>query len=74
MEIFTLLETLEECLERAKTIPFTQKAIVNEEEIFFDIFGYESWQPMPSRVESVAIGESFVYAGIRVPYNTDSAY
>ena len=33
MEIFTLLETLEECLERARTIPFTQKAIVNEEEI-----------------------------------------
>lgn len=33
MEIFTLLETLEECLERAKTIPFTQKGIVDKEEI-----------------------------------------
>ncbi len=33
MEIFTLLETLEECLERAKTIPFTQKSIVDKEEI-----------------------------------------
>ena len=33
MEIFTLLETLEECLERARTIPFTQKGIVNKEEI-----------------------------------------
>ena len=33
MEIFTLLETLEECLERAKSIPFTQKAIVDAEEI-----------------------------------------
>ena len=33
MEIFTLLETLEECLERAHTIPFTQKSIVDKEEI-----------------------------------------
>lgn len=33
MEIFTLLETLEECLERAKNIPFTQKVIVDSEEI-----------------------------------------
>ena len=33
MEIFTLLETLEECLERARTIPFTQKCIVDKEEI-----------------------------------------
>ena len=33
MEIFTLLETLEECLERAKNIPFTQKGIVDKGEI-----------------------------------------
>ncbi len=33
MEIFTLLETLEECLEGAKSIPFTQKGIVDKEEI-----------------------------------------
>lgn len=33
MEIFTLLETLEECLERANKIPFTQKGIVDKEEI-----------------------------------------
>lgn len=33
MEIFTLLETLEECLERANNIPFTQKGIVDKEEI-----------------------------------------
>ena len=33
MEIFTLLETLEECLERAKNVPFTQKGIVDKEEI-----------------------------------------
>ena len=33
MEIFTLLETLEECLERSKSIPFTQKGIVDKEEI-----------------------------------------
>ena len=33
MEIFTLLETLEECLEKAKNIPFTQKGIVDKEEI-----------------------------------------
>ena len=33
MEIFTVLETLEECLERAKNVPFTQKGIVDKEEI-----------------------------------------
>ena len=33
MEIFTLLETLEEYLESAKKIPFTQKAIVNTDEV-----------------------------------------
>ena len=33
MEIFTLLETLEECLERASTIPYTQKGIVDKDEI-----------------------------------------
>ncbi len=33
MEIFTLLETLEECLERARNIPFTQKGIVDKGEI-----------------------------------------
>ena len=33
MEIFTLLETLEECLERAKNVPFSQKGIVDKEEI-----------------------------------------
>lgn len=33
MEIFTLLETLEECLERAKNIPFTQKVIIDKEEV-----------------------------------------
>lgn len=33
MEIFTLLETLEECLERAKGLPFTQKVIVDSDEI-----------------------------------------
>ena len=33
MEIFTLLETLEECLERAKKVPFTQKVIVDTDEV-----------------------------------------
>ena len=33
MEIFTLLESLEECLERARNIPFTQKGIVDKGEI-----------------------------------------
>lgn len=33
MEIFTLLETLEECIERAKKVPFTQKVIVDTDEI-----------------------------------------
>ena len=33
MEIFTLLETLEEMLENSKTIPFSTKGIVNKEEM-----------------------------------------
>ncbi len=33
MEIFTLLETLEDIIERSKSVPFTGKGIVNKEEI-----------------------------------------
>lgn len=33
MEIFTLLETLEELLEKGKTIPFTEKCVVDKNEI-----------------------------------------
>lgn len=33
MEIFTLLETLEDILEKSKTVPFTEKAIVDKEEV-----------------------------------------
>ncbi len=33
MEIFTLLETLEDILEKSKTIPFTEKGIVDKTEI-----------------------------------------
>jgi cell division septum initiation protein DivIVA len=33
MEIFTLLETLEDILERSKTIPFSDKGIVDKEEL-----------------------------------------
>ena len=33
MEIFTLLETLEEMLESGKTIPFSNKGIVDKEEM-----------------------------------------
>ncbi len=33
MEIFTLLETLEDILERSRTIPFTEKGVVNKEEL-----------------------------------------
>ena len=33
MEIFTLLETLEDIIERSKNIPFTEKAIVDKEEV-----------------------------------------
>ena len=33
MEIFTLLETLEDILERARSIPFSSKGIVDREEI-----------------------------------------
>ncbi len=36
MEIFTLLETLEEALEKSKTIPFSDKVVVDKEE-FLDI-------------------------------------
>ncbi len=33
MEIFTLLETLEEALERGKNVPFSNKTIVDKDEI-----------------------------------------
>ena len=33
MEIFTLLEALEDILERSKTVPFTDKGIVSKNEI-----------------------------------------
>ncbi len=33
MEIFTLLETLEDILEKSKSVPFTEKAIVDKEEV-----------------------------------------
>ena len=34
MQIFTLLETLEDILERSKTLPFTEKAVIDKEEFF----------------------------------------
>ena len=33
MEIFTLLETLEELLENSRNVPFTDKGIVDKEEM-----------------------------------------
>ncbi len=33
MEIFTLLETLEDMLEKSRGIPFSTKCIVNKDEI-----------------------------------------
>ncbi len=33
MEIFALLETLEDILEKSKTVPFTNKSIVNKSEL-----------------------------------------
>ena len=33
MEIFTLLETLEETLENSRTVPFSGKSIVEKEEL-----------------------------------------
>ena len=33
MEIFTLLETLEDILERSRTIPFTEKSVVEKEQM-----------------------------------------
>ncbi len=36
MEIFTLLETLEEAIENAKTVPFSNKGLIDKEE-FLDL-------------------------------------
>ena len=33
MEIFTLLETLEDMLEKSRAVPFSSKCIVDKEEI-----------------------------------------
>ena len=33
MEIFTLLETLEDIMERSKNIPFTEKGIIEKDEV-----------------------------------------
>ena len=33
MEIFTLLETLEDILEKSRNVPFTNKGIVDKDEI-----------------------------------------
>ena len=33
MEIFTLLETLEDMLEKSRTVPFSGKCITDKEEI-----------------------------------------
>ena len=33
MEIFTLLETLEDILEKGKSVPFTSKTVVDKEEL-----------------------------------------
>ena len=33
MEIFTLLETIEDIFENSKELPFTHKAVVDKEEV-----------------------------------------
>ena len=33
----------------------------------FDIFGYESWQPMPDRVASVSFSDSLTYSNLKCP-------
>ena len=33
MEIFNLLETIEDMLENSKTLPFTNKAVLDKEEL-----------------------------------------
>ena len=33
MEIFTLLETIEDMLENSKELPFVHKAVINKEEV-----------------------------------------
>ena len=33
MEIFTLLETMEDIIERSKAVPFTDKGVVDKEEL-----------------------------------------
>ena len=42
MEIFTLLETLEDILEKSKNVPFTTKSIVDKEEFLEKIEVYFS--------------------------------
>ena len=36
MEIFNLLETIEDMLENSKTLPFTNKAVLDKEEFALD--------------------------------------
>ena len=38
MEIFTLLETLEDILEKGKSVPFTTKTIIDKDELLDEIF------------------------------------
>ena len=33
MEIFTLLETMEDIIEKSKSVPFTDKGVVDKEEL-----------------------------------------
>ena len=49
MEIFTLLETLEDLLERSRTMPFSTKAIVDKEEILDIIKGIRLKLPDESK-------------------------
>ena len=37
MEIFTLLETIEDMLENSKEVPFTHKAIIDKEEVLEEL-------------------------------------
>ena len=72
MEIFTLLETLEDIMERSKNIPFTEKGIV--ETYFANTFGpYQRKEKVDTLLEiyfskmimnNVFIGEIYTCLGV----------
>ena len=60
MEIFTLLETLEEILEQSKKLPFTDKAVVDKEAIL------EVIKEMVSQVGEPQFKDGIIQKGVIV--------